>query len=369
MRLTFKYRLFPTAAQRTAMQRSLDACRWVYNKTLEVRKEAWEERQESVSRYDTIRMLPKWKQDHPWLKQAYSQALQESCTRVDLAFQAFFRRLKEGDKLGYPRFKGANWYKSFTYPQSGFELLDSGCLRLSKIGDAKIKLHRPLQGEVKTLTVKRDWLGNWYACFSCEVGVEPLPPVSGVVGIDVGLEKFATLSTGRHIPNPRFFRKDEATLVKAQRRLSKCEKGTPEYRKRRRVVQHIHQRIANRRKDFAHKLSRYLADNFQVIAFEKLDILDMKDGNFRSMNKSIGDAAWNQLVQYTEYKAEKAGRTVTLVDPRGTSQECSGCGEVVRKDLSVRVHNCPHCSCTLDRDVNAALNILSRGLSTLAHSA
>lgn len=363
MRKTFKYRLYPTRAQRTAMQKSLDACRWVYNNTLAVRKDAWEQEQRSVSHYDTIKMLPDWKCEHPFLLNAYSQSLQDTCTRVDLAFQAFFRRVKAGQKPGYPRFRGKGRYDSFTYPQKGFKLLDNGRLRLSKIGDVKIRLHRPIEGTIKILTIKRDTLGNWYASFSCEIDPEPLPPSSKVVGIDVGLTHFATLSTGEHISNPRFFRQDEKVLAKAQRRLSKCKKGTPEYRKHKRVVQHIHQRIANRRKDFAHKLSRRLVNEFQIIAFENLDIQQMQNGNWCSMNKGIRDAAWRQFMDFTGYKAEWAGRLSPRIDPSGTTQACSRCGQIVPKDLSVRVHDCSHCGLVLDRDHNAALNILARGLA------
>jgi len=365
MILTYKYRLFPTKAQRTAMQNSLDACRWVYNKTLEVRKEAWKEHRENISRYDTIKMIPEWKKEYPFLTDAYAQCLQEVCTRVDLAFQAFFRRCKNEDKApGYPRFKG-DWYKSFTYPQGGFKLISEKKLWLSKIGDVKIKLHRPIDGEIKTLSIKRDKLGNWYACFSVEIEFEPLLPTNKVIGVDLGLKSFAVYSDGQVIDNPRFFRQDEAELAKVQRRLSKCQKGSPEWHKYKRIVQHIHQRIKNRRDDFAHKLSKQLVDKYQIIALEDLKIADMQDGNFRSMNKSIGDAAWGKLIQYTCYKAEKAGRTCVLVDPKNTTQMCSGCGAIVKKDLSVRVHECPHCGLVLDRDYNAAINILARGMASL----
>jgi len=346
------------------MQKSLDACRWVYNKTLEMRRDAWQERQETLSRYDTIRMLPSWKIEHSFLSDAYSQCLQETCTRVDLAFKHFFRRVKSKEEPGYPRFKG-DWYKSFTYPQSGFSLTDNGHLHLAKIGNVKIKLHRPIDGEIKTLTIRRDRIGNWYACFSCEVESEQLSPSPKVVGVDVGLTHFATFSTGEHIPNPRFFRQDEKALAKSQHRLSRCEKGAPNHGKRKRVVQRIHQRIANRRKNFAHQLSRRLVNEFQIIAFEELEIQDMQNGNWRSMNKSISDAAWRQLRQYTEYKAENAGRMCVAVDPRNTSQICSSCGNIVPKDLSVRIHDCPHCSLILDRDHNAAINILARGMASI----
>jgi putative transposase len=364
MRLTYRYRLFPTAAQRTALNRSLDACRWVYNQTLEARRDAWQGDRRSLSLYDTNKLLPGWKQEYPFLSDAFSQCLQEAQGRIDLAFKHFFRRVKAGEKPGYPRFKGAGWYKSFTYPQHGFRL-EGDHLYLSKIGNVQIRLHRPLEGEVKTLTVKRDLLGNWYACFSVEVEFDPLPPSPRVVGIDLGLTHFATLSTGEQVPNPRFFRQDERALAKAQRRLSKCDRGTAEYRKYRRVVQHIYQRIANRRRDFAHQLSRRLVDAFQVVVFEDLAIRNMQDNGHRSLHKNIDDAAWDQLIQHTAYKAEKAGRGCVLVDPRGTTQVCSCCGEVVPKDLSVRVHECPHCGCVLDRDLNAALNILARGLTSI----
>ena len=348
------------------MQKSLDACRRVYNQTLETRRNAWQERQESLSLYDTNKMLTQWKRDQPSLSDAFSQCLQEAQQRVDLAFQHFFRRVRNGEKPGYPRFKG-NWYKSFTYKQAwnGFSFTDDGRLYLSKIGDVKIKLHRSIKDQVKTLTVRRDRLGNWYACFSCEVESSPLPPSPKVVGVDVGLKHFATLSTGEHIPNPHFFRKDEKALAKAQRKLSQCAKGTPEHCKRKKVIQHIHQRIANRRKDFAHKLSRRLVNEFQIIAFEDLDIQSMKDGNWRSMNKSIGDAAWRQFADFAGYKAESAGRLSPRIDPRGTTQMCSGCGEIVLKDLSIRIHDCPHCGLKLDRDHNAALNVLALGMQSV----
>lgn len=363
---TYKYRLFPTKAQRTAMQMSLDACRRVYNETLANRKNAWEEDQTSISRYETIKMIPDWKQEHPFLLDAYSQSLQEACTRVDLAFKAFFRRVKAGKKPGYPRFRGQFRYDSFTYPQSGFSLLDNGKLRLSKIGEVKIKLHRPIGGKIKSLTIRRDGVGHWYACFSCKVDQKPLPQIDTVVGVDVGLASFATYSSGEKVSNPHFFRKEETALARAQRRLSKTKKGTTERNRRRKILSHIHKRIANKRRDFAHKLSRKLVNNFGVIAFEKLDIQDMMDNNWRSMNKSISDVAWRQFVQFVAYKAEDAGRNFVQVDPRNTTKMCSLCGRLVEKDLSVRIHNCTFCGLVLDRDENAAINILRLGIQSLA---
>jgi len=361
----FKYRLKPNKAQIRALENSLEACCWVYNETLATRKNVYEQEGKSLSYFETKRMLPTWKAEKPELKEVHSQVLQNVVMRVDLAFKAFFRRIKAGETQGYPRFKGKGWYDSLTYPQYGNGvILEGNGLKLSKIGTLKVALHRPIEGTIKTVTIRRQ-SGKWYACFSCEVESQPVQTSGQAVGIDVGLESFATFSTGEKIENPRFFRKDEKALAKAQRKLSKCEKGTPERTKARKVVSRIHERIANRRKDFAHKLSCRLVNEFALVAFENLDIKDMQDGNYRSMNKSIADAAWNQLVSYTTYKAGSAGCRVVLVDPRNTSKRCSRCNSIVPKTLAVRTHSCPICGLVLDRDLNAAINILALGLQSL----
>uniref|UniRef100_A0A6M3KIJ7 Putative transposase n=1 Tax=viral metagenome TaxID=1070528 RepID=A0A6M3KIJ7_9ZZZZ len=363
LKKTFKYRLYPTVKQKKSLQISLDACRWVYNKTLEVRKKTWEEEKKSLSLYDTNSLLVQWKKDKSDLANAFSQCLQNAQLKVDLAFKAFFRRVKVGENPGYPRFRGVDRYDSFTFPQSGFSLMDNR-LKLSKVGSVKIRKHRNIEGIIKTLTIRRTATGKWYACFSCIIEANPLPKIDTVVGIDVGLESFATLSTGEKIPNPRFFKTNEKKLVKAQRKLSKAEKGTPERKKVKKVIAYIHERIINKRSDFAHKLSLNLTRRFQVIAFEKLNIKEMRENSFKGIRKSIGDVAWNQFIQFTAYKAEGAGRTVMYVDPKNTSKRCSRCGQSVEKKLSDRIHFCS-CGLILDRDENAAINILSLGLKTL----
>ncbi len=366
MRKTFKYRLFPTAAQRTALQRALDACRWVYNTTLEVRRDTWEINHDTLSRYDTIKLIPGWKAEQPCLNEAFSQSLQEACTRVDLAFQAFFRRVAAGETSGYPRFRGAGWYDSLTYPQYGNGAkLDGTRLFLSKIGHVRVKVHRPIEGTPKTLIIRRDGVGNWYACFSCEVAPMPLPPSPEVAGVDLGLKTFAMLSNGESIPRQRGMKRDAADSARLQRHKEQYAKGSPERRKVLRALNHAYQRATNRRTDFAHQASRTMVNRFGLIAFEDLDIQNMQSNGNRVINRGIAEVAWGQFVQYTTYKAESAGRVVLRVNPRGTTQECSGCGQVVPKDLSVRVHECPHCGLKCDRDLNAALNILARGLASL----
>ena len=363
MRKTYKYRLYPTAKQKKALQASLDACRWAYNQTLAIRKKSWEEEQKPLSLYDTNNLLVLCKKDKPDLANAFSQCLQNAQLRVDLALKAFFRRVKTGEKPGYPRFRSFDRYDSFTFPQSGFSMINNR-LKLSKVGSVKIRKHRENEGAIKTLTIRRT-NDKWFACFSCEVKPTTLSIVDAVVGVDVGLASFATLSTGEKIDNPRFFRTEEKVLAKAQRKLSKQEKGTPERKKAKKVVCRIHERIGNKRQDFAHKLSRALVTLFQIIAFEKLNVKQMRENGFKGIRKSIGDVAWGQFMQFTAYKAEEAGRQVVFVNPRNTSKICSRCGRLVEKTLADRVHRCS-CGLVLDRDHNASINILALGMKSLA---
>ncbi|MBA7556190.1 IS200/IS605 family transposase ISMma22 [subsurface metagenome] len=353
--------MYPTKKQKQALQSSLDACRWTYNKTLTIRKNAWEEKQESLSLYDTSNFLVRWKEDKPDLKNAFSQCLQNAQLRVDLAFKAFFRRVKAGEKPGYPRFKGFDRYDSFTFPQSGFKLIEER-LNISKIGFIKVKLHRPIEGTIKTCTIRRQ-AGKWYACFPTEYESKSLKENNKAVGIDVGLENFATFSTKEKIKNPRFFNTDQKALTKAQRKLSKQKNGSPERKKAKKVVVRIHERISNRRHNFIHQESRKIVNHFGVICIEKLNVKSMLKNHF--LAKSIADVAWNQFAQGLMHKAEEAGRKFVAIDPRGTSQICSQCGTIVKKTLATRWHKCPVCNIRLHRDFNASLNILRLGLESL----
>jgi putative transposase len=367
MRKAFKYRIYLTNGQRRILAQQLDACRWVYNETLALRKNAWEQGQRRVDWYETKRALPLLKDARPSLKLVHSQVLQNVTERVELAFKAFFRRVKAGEAaVGYPRFKGRGRYDSITYPQYGNGVrLDGERLILSKVGAVHVVLHRPLEGTPKTVTLTKSRTGKWYACVSCEVEAEPLPPTAEVVGVDVGLASFATLSTGDEIENPRFYRRDEADLKRVQKLkdAAKSAQRWDEHRRWKKALAHIHERIANRRADFAHQRSRELVNHYQAIVFE--DLTPMEMGRSRGMRKSISDVAWNQFISMTVAKAEEAGRQVVRVNPRNTSKTCSSCGKLVQKMLSERIHTCPHCGLVMGRDHNAALNILHRGLQTL----
>ncbi len=361
---TFKYRIFPTKAQTSVMEATLNLCRELYNSALQERREAWKLNRINISNQDQEKQLPEIKTIREDLNSVYSQVLQDVLKRVDRSFQNFFRRVKRKEKAGFPRFQNKFRYNSFTYKQLGFSLSD-GKLSLSKIGQVKIKLHRKIIGKVKTLTISRDSCGKWFACFSVETVKESLEPINKSVGIDVGLKTFCTISDGTEIDNSRFFRNSAQVLATAQRRLSKQPKGSKERHKKRKIVAKIHNRIKNRRTNFAHQVSRFLVNSYDRIFFEDLNVKGMMKNP--CLAKSIGDAAWNQTVQYTQYKAENAGRIVRTVNPRNTSQICSSCGETVKKDLSVRIHHCLKCGLEICRDLNAAKNILRIGLDSLGN--
>lgn len=359
--ICLKIRLYPTKAQETVLNTTLETCRMLYNRLLGWRKDAYEQTGKSPSRYEQQKTLPQWKQENEFMQRVHSQVLQEVNYRVERSFQNFFRRVKVGEVPGYPRFKGKGHYDSFCFPQSGFELQENA-VKLSKVGVVKAIVHRQIEGRIKTCTVRRQ-NGKWFACFSVEVEPQVLAQSTLSVGIDVGLESFLTTSNGEKVDNPRFFRNDEKALAKAQRRLSKFEKGTKERRKARKVVARIHERIRNRRHNFTHQIARRIANRYDVIVVEKLNSKKMM-GN-HCLAKSIGDAAWTQFRNVLAVKAASAGRAYAEVDPRYTSQDCYQCGHRAKKKLSERWHFCPMCSASLDRDENAAKNILALGLKSL----
>jgi putative transposase len=260
MRKMFQYRIYPTKKQQTKLNETLEECRWLYNHLLDRRKTVYEQEGKGVSCYQQQATYPRLKAERPSLTGVHSQVLQNVAVRIDLAMKAFFRRLKAGEKPGYPRFKSSGRYDSFTYPQSGFRITHDGRVTLPKIGRIKIVYHRPVKGNIKTATVQRSSTGKWFVCFSVECEPERLPENSSQVGIDVGLKTFATLSDGAEIKNPRFFRREEEALAKAQRGLSKAEKGTKERHHKRKVVARVHERIGFRRDNFTHQESRKIVN-------------------------------------------------------------------------------------------------------------
>jgi putative transposase len=263
IRKAYKFQLKLTKKQARLLAETLDECRWLYNQLLEYRKLAYEELDISLTKYQQLMLLPLLKEERQTLDSVHSQVLQDVVQRLDRAFEGFFRRCKESkEKPGYPRFRGTNRYTSFTYPQSGFALRDNK-LYLSKVGALRIKQHRSLEGEVKICSLQREANGAWYVIFSCMVSATPQRSNDKAVGVDLGIEHFATLSDGQVIDNPRFFKKEEKAIAKIQRKLSKEKKGSVKRRKLGKQAAKIHRRIRNKRSDFCHKAARKLVQEYQ----------------------------------------------------------------------------------------------------------
>jgi len=392
-RKAFQYRVYPNATQVKALDWTLDRCRELYNACLQERRDAYRMAGASVSYYDQKRQLPDVKDVRPEYRQIGSQVLQDVTKRVDRAFAAFFHRVKEGatgKKAGFPRFKSKYRYNSLTFSQTGWKLpaLDSGRLYITGMGHLKLKWSRPIEGTIKTVTIKRD-AAQWYVTFSCEVETPDAPPAQDkpAVGIDLGLEYFATLSTGERIENPRHYRKAQERIAACNRRFQTKRKrvmlkdGTYRYGKNRAkagiALKKTHRHVANQRRDLHHKTARMIVDTYGAVAVEDLSIDNMTrrpapikndDGTYApngaaakaGLNKSINDAGWGNFLSILTDKAASAGCVIVKVNPAGTSQVCSGCGVKVPKALDVRWHDCPHCGLSMQRDENAARNILYR---------
>lgn len=358
MHKTFVYRLYPTKPQARLMEATLETCRRLYNQCLAERKQAWGQEQRTVGKYEQLRGVKVYKAENPYAKRVHSHVLQTVVQDLDKAFQAFFRRLKAGEKPGYPRFKGRNRFRSFGFKEygNGFKV-DGRRLKLSGIGRVAVRWHRPLEGAIKTVRISQK-AGKWYACFSCEVAQpEPLPKTGQVIGIDVGLKHLYTTSEGEQVENPRWYRQAQTRLRVAQRRVARRKKGGKNRHKAIVMLQRQHERIANQRKDALNKLAHALIERYDVIALEDLSISRMVHGN---LAKSILDAGWGYFAQHLTHKAASAGREIVLVAPRFTSKSCSNCGHVFEHlSLADRWVVCD-CGLSLDRDHNAAITILNR---------
>ena len=362
---SYKYRLYPNKVQSGLLDRVLEIHRQIYNAALQERRAAWDHCRISVYYSDQsaqLKPIREFDEDIAWLN---FTSCQQTLRRLDKAFRAFFRRVKAGEKPGYPRFKSSQRWRSVRYVFGDGVGLKDKQLRIQNVGLVKIKMHRPIPPEarIKGVIITRHSDGKWFTTFQLEFPeVEPPIHTGEAIGIDLGLNpNLIALSNGETTPPPQFFRTSQSQLARAQRILSRRKRGSNRRRKAARNVARIHKYIANHRLDLAHKISRQLADRFSLIAVEDLNVAGMAKNH--CLAKSISDAGWAQLLQLLRYKAENAGSQVIAVNPAYTSQACSNCGSIVKKDLSIRTHSCPHCGVVLDRDVNAARNILIKALA------
>ena len=363
MNRSYQYRLYPTKTQITSLDFLRRQACTLYNAALEERREAWKMRRVSLNYYDQANQLKAIRSDDPHgLGLLNFSACQQVLRRVQKTYSAFFQRIKQG-KGGFPRFKPYRRFRSLDFRYGDGVHLADGRLAVQNVGPIRVKWHRPLpvNAVVKAVVVTCDATGKWFICFQIELS-DVLPPIhaSLAVGIDLGLSTLAALSTGECIRPPRYFRQAEKLLRRQQRHLARCKRVS---HRRKAVVRQVavtHAHVANQRKDFAHKLSTRLVKDFSLIAVEDLNIKGITKSR---LAKSTHDAGWSMLLQQLAYKASSAGVQFIAVDPYNTSQACSACGSIVKKSLGVRVHECPECGLVLDRDINAARNILYRALS------
>jgi len=381
MRKAYKFRLSPNKQQEEKLFWTVNRCQELYNAALSERKDAYRMAGKAISYYEQKRDLPEIKEIRPEYNDIHSQVLQDVLLRLKRAFDRFFERVKHGEKPGYPRFQGRHRYDSFTYPQSGFSLEEKH-ITLSKIGTLRVKVHRKVEGTIKTCTMKHE-AGQWYVILSCELkGSEPLPISYEDVGIDLGITHFAALSNGEFIASPRHYHKAEKKLKKLQEALSRKKRGSHRRKRAVRALAKAHRQVSNQRRDFTHKASRKLVNRYQVLVLEDLQTKNLvrrpkpKQGEATGqylpngaaakggLNKSISDAGWGMFTDMLHVKAVWAGRTLMWVDPKYTSQICPGCGNVRRKTLEERWHSC-ECGCELDRDTASAKVILDEGRKQL----
>lgn len=361
MRKTFKFKAkLSKTTEQNAIQ-WLGLCQKLYNLALEQRITAYRRCGVSLSTYSQSNELPEFKKAFPEFRQVNSQTLQETIERLGKAFAGFFSRLKKiGEKAGFPRFRSYHRYDSFTLKTSGWKL-DGRHLKIKGIGTLKLFLSQPIEGRIKTVTVRRDACGDWWVSFSCDdvPAKDYAHPESEVVGIDVGISHFCTDTDGLHFANPKYYRKAQAELRRKQRKVSRRKKGSNRRRKAVKELARVHRKVANMRLDFLHKTANHYIEKYQTICVENLQVKNMVKN--RHLSKSIADSGWSTFFELLSYKAAGAGRKVIKVNPRNTSQNCSGCGKKVPKPLAIRVHNCSYCNLSLDRDVNAARNIAATG--------
>ena len=338
----------------------------LYNMALEQRRNAYRECGVTVTAYDQMRQLTVLRAELAEYADLPVAIQRDSLRRAQHAFNAFFRRVKSGQTPGYPRFRSVSRYDSFTVNAERSRFTEDGKLKIDSLGHFRVKTRCDIRGELKALRIKRCGQ-HWTAQAVCDIG--PVPEkvaVRSAVGIDLGLTTLATLSDGTEIENPRWTKQEEDRLAGANRSLASKKRGSNNRAKACEALRRCHQRIHGLRHSYLHEASRYLVGSYDLIAYEGLKIIQMARGRFA---KSIMDAAWGELIHQLKYKAESAGTYAVAVNPRGTTQRCSGCGEIVPKGLSQRQHNCPKCGLSLGRDHNAALNVLNRGVRSVAIAA
>lgn len=361
MYLTYKYRLLPTKKQHARLLEILEDQRQLYNAALQERIDCYKKTGKGLNYYDQVKELTVWRKEDNYANSSPLNVQRWTLKRLDDAYKAFFSRLKKkSGKAGFPRYRGKGWWNSFGFSEFAGITFDGKRLRFKSMPSGlRVHLHRPLpaDADIKACSFTKTDKG-WHVCLSVKIPNVELRELVNKVGIDVGLETFAYMSDGTFIPNPRIAKKAEREQRIRQRAIARCKKGSKGRQKARAQYRKACSKVTNTKNTWLHQQSAMLVKKYDLIAVEKLNVKNMVKNHH--LAKSIADASWSRFFTFLEYKAERAGVLFVKVDPRGTSQICSGCGAVVKKPLSQREHFCPHCGLVLNRDENAARNILTR---------
>lgn len=362
MNKSFKYRLYPTKEQEVKIQKNFGCVRFVYNYYLAKRIEIYEKYKETFNYYACAKDLTQLKKELTWLKEAESTSLQASLKNIDAAYQKFFK-----EHSGYPKFKSKKTHR-FSYTckcvSKSIEIIDTNKIKLPKLGIVKIRNNLPIQGRILSATISQVPSGKYFVSICCDnVNIQPFEKTDSVVGIDLGIKDFAITSDGVKIPNPKYLKQSLDKLAKLQRDLSRKTRGSSNYNKQRIKVAKLQEHIANQRKDFLHKVSTQLVKDYDIICLEDLKVKNMLKNH--KLARSISDVSWSTFVSYLTYKSLWYNKQISKISTFfSSSQTCNKCGEKFpfTKDLGVREWICPNCSSKLDRDINAANNILNEGL-------
>ena len=364
----YKFRIYPNKAQQELLMTNFNACRYIYNRSLALKKFLYTKYKTKISAYDLHKRLTKLKKRHVWLKQAYSESLCQSILHLDQAYKNFFRNVKQGKKAGFPRFKSKH---DSIYSAKYLSAIDvqPKRIKIPKLGYVKAVTHCDIKGKIKTITVSKTNTGKYFASVMCEDNTPIYKSTAqNILGIDLGISSIIVTSNADKVDNPKFLEKARKKIVRRQRQLARKTKGSNRRRKAKLLLAKAYEKLTNARNDWQHKITKKIADENQAVIIETLSSKNMMQN--RKLSKAIGDASWNILITKLQYKLDRNGAQLIKIKKfYPSSKTCSCCGNVKKElKLSERMYACQACGHTQDRDINSSINIRNEGIRIMAES-